>query len=128
MKLEGQFTPGAIMRGVIVPTAVNADVANAQRPYTGKPVEITIDRMEPECIFSFRWHPHALDQNVDYSSEPTTLIIFALEELADGVMLTVTESGFDSIPLARRATAFAGNEQGWEMMVTVIREYVGQTR
>jgi len=69
--------------------------------------------MEPEKLFAFRWHPHAMDAGVDYSSEPTTLVAFTLEEIADGVKLTVTESGFDQIPLARRATAFSANEQGW---------------
>ncbi len=127
VKFEGQFAPGAVMRGVIVPTTVNADVAEKQKSYTGKPFEITINRMESERLFSFRWHPYALDPNVDYSTEPTTLIVFTLEEQADGVMLTVTESGFDSIPLARRATAFSANEKGWELVVRLIGEYVGQT-
>jgi len=53
---------------------------------------------------------HGLDPNVDYSKEPTTLVEFTLEKAAEGVMLTVTESGFDQIPLARRAKAFAEND------------------
>ena len=69
------------------------------------PVEITIEQLEPERLFSFRWHPFAIERGVDYSAEPMTLIIFTLEEMADGVMLTVTESGFDRIPLARRSKA-----------------------
>jgi hypothetical protein len=80
--------------------------------------------MEPERLFSFRWHPHAIDPAADYSAEPTTLIEFVLEEVKGGVMLTVTESGFDQIPLARRATALTANEQGWGMMVKVIEEYL----
>ena len=52
------------MRGVIVPTKVNADVAKAQQQYEGMPVEITIEKMEPERLFSFRWHPYAIDQGV----------------------------------------------------------------
>jgi len=73
--------------------------------------------MEPERLFSFRWHPFAIDRGVDYSAEPATLVAFALEEKADGVLLTVTESGFDRIPLDRRAKAFTANDQGWSMMV-----------
>jgi len=91
------------------------------------PVEITIEQLEPERLFSFRWHPFAIERGVDYSAEPMTLIIFTLEEMADGVMLTVTESGFDRIPLARRAKAFTANEQGWGMMVKVIEEYLART-
>ncbi len=124
VKFEGPFAPGAVMRGVIVTTSVNAEVASAQKPYKGMPFEITIEQMEPERLFSFRWHPFAVEPGVDYSLEPTTLVVFALEEVADGVMLTVTESGFDRIPLARRTKAFTANEQGWGMMVKIIEEYL----
>ena len=124
VKFNGPFSPGVSMRGVIVPTTVNAQVANAQKPYEGMPFEITIEQMEPERLFSFRWHPFAVEPGVDYSVEPTTLVVFALEEVADGVMLTVTESGFDRIPLARRAKAFTANEQGWGMIVKLIEEYL----
>jgi len=124
MKFDGPFVPGARMRGIIVPTAVNAEVAKAQKPYEGTPCEITIEQMEHERLFSFRWHPFAVEPGFDYSAEPTTLVAFAMEEVANGVMLTVTESGFDGIPLARRAKAFTANEQGWGMVVKLIEEYL----
>jgi uncharacterized protein YndB with AHSA1/START domain len=127
VKFDRPFAPGASMRGVIVPTQVNAEVANAQKPYEGLPFEITIEKMEPERLFSFRWHPFAIERGVDYSAEPTTLVVFALEEVAGGVLLTVTESGFDQIPLARRAKAFTANEQGWGMMVKLVEEYLVRT-
>ena len=126
VKFNSPFTPGASMRGVIVTTTVNAEVAKAQKEYEGMPFEITIERIEPERLFSFRWHPFAVERGVDYSAEPTTLVAFTLEEVADGVMLTVTESGFDRIPLARRAKAFTANEGGWSMMVKLIEEYLAQ--
>jgi len=126
MKFDGGFEPGASMRGVIVPTTVNAEVAKAQKPYEGLPFDIIIEKMEPERLFSFRWHPNAVEPGVDYSAEPTTLVVFALEDVADGVMLTVTESGFDQIPLERRAKAFSANEGGWSVMVEVIEEYLAQ--
>jgi uncharacterized protein YndB with AHSA1/START domain len=91
------------------------------------PFEITIDRMEPERLFSFRWHPFAIEEGVDYSAEPTTLIVFTLDDVDDGIMLTVLESGFDQIPLARRARAFTANEQGWGMVVRLIENYLAQT-
>ncbi|MGO4880643.1 MAG: SRPBCC family protein [Bryobacteraceae bacterium] len=124
VKFDGPFAPGASMRGVIVTTTVDAEVAKAQKPHEGMPFEITIERMESERVFSFRWHPHAVEPGVDYSAEPTTLVEFRLEETADGIMLTVTESGFDRIPLARRAKAFTANEGGWSMVVTLIDKYV----
>jgi uncharacterized protein YndB with AHSA1/START domain len=124
MKLEGLFVPGAPICGIIVPTSVNEDVAKAQKPYEGHPVELTIGRIEPEHLFSFRWHPFAIEPGVDYSAEPTTLIVFTLEEKDGGVQLTVTESGFDQIPLERRLKAFTANEGGWGMVMTLIEAYV----
>jgi uncharacterized protein YndB with AHSA1/START domain len=128
MKFDGPFAPGASMRGVIVPTTVDAEVGKAQKPYEGMPVEIAIEQMEPERLFSFRWHPFAVEGGVDYSAEPATLIVFALEEVAEGIMLTITESGFERIPLARRAKAFAANEGGWGMVVKLIEQYVCHAR
>ena len=124
VKFDGPFVPGACMRGVVAPTTVDAEVAEAQKKYEGMPFEITIEQMEPERLFSFRWHPFAVERGVDYSAEPTTLVVFELEEVADGIMLTVTESGFDQIPLARRAKAFTANEGGWGMVVKLIEQYV----
>jgi len=126
MRFDGPFVPGASLRGVIVPITVNAEVGKAQKQYEGLPFDITIEQMEPERLLSFRWHPNAVERGVDYSAEPTTLVVFVLEDAADGVLLTVTESGFDQIPLARRAKAFSANEGGWSVMVTVIEEYLGQ--
>jgi uncharacterized protein YndB with AHSA1/START domain len=124
MKLDGPFAPGASIRGVIVPTTVDAEVAKAQKAYEGMQFWITVEQIESERLFSFRWHPFAVERGVDYSDEPTTLVVFALEEVANGVMLTVSESGFDQIPLARRAKAFAANEQGWSMVVKLLQEYL----
>ncbi len=125
VKFNGPFSPGASMRGVIVGTTVNAEVAKAQKQHAGIPFDITIEEMQPERLFSFWWHPHAIERGVDYSAEPTTLVAFALEDAENGVLLTVTESGFDRIPLARRAQAFQAQEGGWSIMVKVMGEYLG---
>ena len=119
------FAPGAHIRGVIAPTTVNAQVAEAQKPYEGMPFDITIEDMEPERRFSFRWVPYAVEPGVDYSVEPTTLVVFTFAETPEGVLFTVTESGFDRIPLERRAKAFSANEGGWGMAVQLIDQYLG---
>jgi uncharacterized protein YndB with AHSA1/START domain len=124
MKFDEAFTPGAVMRGVISPSKVNSEVAKAQKSHEGVAFDVTIEKMEPERLFSFRWHPGAVEPGMDYSGEPTTLVEFRLEETAEGVQLTVTESGFERIPLARRAKAFSANEGGWTIMVKVIEEYL----
>src|ERR1700693_2086097 len=117
LEFDGPFAANTRIVGRIVPTTVDAEVARSQEPYRGKLFEFSVDRIEPMRLFSFRWHPYAVDSAVDYSKEPTTLVEFRLEEVADGTMLTITESGFDQIPLGRRAEAFARNEEGWAAQV-----------
>lgn len=126
IRFEGAFAPGVTVHGVITPTTVDPVVAKAQEPYAGKRFEVVIEKMEAERLFSLRWHPHAVDANHDYSAEPMTLVEFALEEVKEGVMLTVTESGFDQIPAARRAQAFTANDGGWGMVVGLIAKYVAE--
>lgn len=75
---------------------------------------------------SFRWHPGAVDPKVDYSREPMTLVEFRLESAAQGTLLTITESGFDGIPLERRAKVFAGNEAGWTHQLGLIQRHLRQ--
>jgi uncharacterized protein YndB with AHSA1/START domain len=121
---DGPFVAGARITGKIVPTTVDPEIAKAQAPYTGMTFDFTVDRIDPMRLFSFRWHPFAIDPKVDYSHEPTTLVVFALEEVAGGTKLTITESGFDEIPLARRARAFTANEEGWRMQAMLISKYL----
>jgi|SRR5579862_8602976 len=127
VKFDGPFVAGQPIQGVLVGTAVNAEVAQAQTKHAGMAFHLTIEKMEPERLFSFRWHPYAVEPGVDYSSEPATLVEFRLQETADGVLLTVVESGFDGIPLARRAKAFSANEGGWAIMIKVFEEHLAQT-
>jgi Uncharacterized conserved protein len=126
VRFEGPFVAGAPLRGAITPTKADAEVARMQEPYAGKTFDITVERIEPQHLFSFRWHPFAIEPGVDYSKEPTTLIVFTLEEKPAGVLLTVTESGFDRIPLERRAKAFSANEGGWEKQMTLIGKYLAR--
>ena len=124
VRFDGPFVAGAPLHGVIVPTQADADVAKLQEPYAGRAFDITVDRIEPQRLFSFRWHPYAVEPGSDHSKEPTTLVMFALEEHPGGIRLTVTESGFDQVPLDRRAAAFAANEGGWEKQMTLIEKHL----
>jgi len=124
VEFDGPFAAGARLTGRIVPTRVDPEVAKAQQPYAGMTFEISVERVEPLRFFSFRWHPFAIDPQVDYSREPATLVAFQLEEIAGGTKLVISESGFDRIPLERRAKAFTANEQGWAAQAKLIEEYV----
>src|SRR5262247_1258729 len=86
VRLDGPFVAGAPLRGVIVPTQADAEVAKMQEPYAGRAFDITVDRIEPQRLFSFRWHPYGVEAGIDYSKEPMTLVVFTLEEQSGGVL------------------------------------------
>ena len=90
-------------------------------------MDVTIERMEPERLFSWRWHPGAAQPGEDFSDEPTTLVVFDLQDVPGGTLLTVVESGFDQIPLARRAKAFRMNDEGWAMQMKAIEGYLARS-
>src|SRR5262245_17680301 len=114
VEFEGGFREGATVRGRITNPG-----------YEHVPMEITIERMEPERLFSYRWRPYAVDPNVDYSAEPTTLVEFRLADAeGGGTLLTIVESGFEGIPVARRAEAYRMNDMGWGIQTENIRRYV----
>lgn len=88
--------------------------------------EVLIERMEPERLLSWRWHPAAVEIDVDYSQEPTTLVVFELQEVEGGTLLSVVESGFDNIPPARRLEAFRMNSGGWDEQMKNIEKHVAK--
>jgi len=124
MELDGNFAPGAEVRGRVKPTTADAEVAKMQEKYAGMPVAFYVERVEPMTILSYRWHPFAIDTAVDYSNEPMTLVTFTLESAEGGTMLTIVESGFDAIPLERRVDAFEANEEGWAMQLQLIEKHL----
>jgi uncharacterized protein YndB with AHSA1/START domain len=126
MKLEGPFRAGETIRGKISGTTVDPEVAKMQKPHEGKVVELFIDRIEPETRFCMKWHPYAIDPKVDYSKEPMTLITFTLEEKENGTLLTITETGFDQIPIHRRAQALKANDGGWAHQTLLIQKYLAR--
>lgn len=121
---DGPFEAGKRVTGHIVPTRVDHEVAKLQKPYEGTPFEFTVEAIEPERRIVFRWHPFAIDKSVDYSHEPMTRITFALEEVDRGTRLTITETGFDALPAARREAAYAANEGGWTHQLRLVGKYV----
>jgi uncharacterized protein YndB with AHSA1/START domain len=89
-------------------------------------MEVVIEQVVPERLLSFRWHPAAIDPTLDYASEPMTLVVFELEEVEGGIMLSVVESGLNKIPLERRATVFRLNSSGWDEQMENIKKYVAK--
>jgi uncharacterized protein YndB with AHSA1/START domain len=114
VELEGPFVPGQVSRGRITYPGFEHVI-----------MQVTVQKMEHERLFSYTWHPYAIDPKVNYSHEPPTLVEFKLEKIPGGTRLTVTESGFDKIPANRRAEAFRKNESGWAAQLQNIERHVG---
>jgi uncharacterized protein YndB with AHSA1/START domain len=115
--LEGPFIPGQVSRGHITYPG-----------YEHLRWEAVVQKMLPERLFSFTWHPYAVDPNQDYSAEPPTLVEFILEPTASGTLLRIVESGFDQIPIRRRDQAFRMNTNGWSIQLQNIAGHVEQAR
>ena len=113
VQLDGEFKAGTTINGTITYPG-----------YEGLTLEMVVERIEPERFFSYRWHPG--DPKHDYRAEPMTLVEFTLEDVPGGTRLTIVESGFDKIPLSRRAEAFRMNEGGWTEQVENIQRYVAK--
>lgn len=113
VKLDGPFVPGQMSRGHMTYPG-----------YEHLKWEATVQQMEPDRLFSFTWHPYAIDPKVDYSHEPTTLVEFRLEPKDGGTILVLTESGFDAIPKDRQFEAFRMNESGWTAQMKNIEHHV----
>ena len=116
VKLDGPFIPGEVSRGHITYPG-----------YEHLKWEALVQKIEPERLFSFTWHPYAIDPDADYSDEPSTTVEFTLQSTSRGTLLTVTESGFDKIPAHRRLEAFRKNDGGWTEQMKNIESHVAQS-
>lgn len=113
VKLEGPFAVGKSVHGRITYPG-----------YEHMTMAISVERVDAEHLFSFRWHPYSIDPKVDYSKEATTLVEFRLKEVSGGTLLTVVESGFEKLPADRRAEAFRMNDSGWQEQIENVRRHV----
>jgi uncharacterized protein YndB with AHSA1/START domain len=115
VKLKGPFVPGQESGGNITYPG-----------YEHIEWRAVVQKMEPERVFSFTWHPYAVDPDVDYSTETPTLVEFRIEKAGSGTLLVLTESGFDNIPAERRLEAFRRNDGGWTEQMKNIEAHVTQ--
>jgi uncharacterized protein YndB with AHSA1/START domain len=115
VKLDAPFAAGQVSSGQITHPG-----------YEHVKWHATVKEIQPERLFSFTWHPFAIDTTVDYSDETPTLVEFRLEEIPTGTRLVITESGFDKIPANRRIEAFRMNENGWAGQIKNIEKHVAQ--
>ncbi len=132
--LEGPFEVGKTVRGTFDGTLDEGALMQHQRALGLEPSRVklppspmvfcTVERIEPETLFSFRWVPYGIDEHADPEHEPTTLVELRLEPAPEGTRLTIVESGFDRVPVHRRLRAFRMNEGGWAAQSENLRKYV----
>jgi uncharacterized protein YndB with AHSA1/START domain len=85
--------------------------------------DVVVERIEPERLLSYRWHPYAVDSAIDYEKEQRTVVTFTLKDAGDATLLTVVETGFDKVPPERRLEAFRMNSLGWEAQLNNIQRH-----
>ena len=115
---------GATLKGKVFAAGKRVQGQITYPGYEHLMFDVLIERLEPERVLSWRWHPAAIDASIDYSSEPTTLVVFELKDIEGGTLLTVTESGFDALPPERRQKVFRMNSSGWDGQMQNIEKYV----
>jgi uncharacterized protein YndB with AHSA1/START domain len=114
VKAQGAFAPG-----------VRVDMVSTHALGHGAAFSVTVEAMEAERLFSWRWHPGSKPAGGDAADRPTTLVEFRLEDADGGTLVTVVESGFDGLRLEDRAKVFGENTRGWEIQLAALNEYAG---
>jgi uncharacterized protein YndB with AHSA1/START domain len=132
--LDGPFVAGQTVTGTFKGELDEAAILAYQKSAGVRPSKLkipessavfcTVERIEPEHTFSFRWIPYGIDAEADPENEPTTLVEFRLEKVAEGTRLSIVESGFDRVPAHRRERAFRMNQGGWATQAENIRKHV----
>ena len=117
VKLDGPFKPGAVSTGKMTYPG-----------FEGWPWRATVERIEPERLFSFRWHDYDAESDVPVERQPTTLVEFRFEPIPGGTRLTITESGIAALPEARRIKVLRDNTEGWNIQARNIAEHVASRR
>jgi uncharacterized protein YndB with AHSA1/START domain len=117
VKIEGDIAPG-----------VEVWMTSVHPEHPGQRFRVRFTEMIPPRRFVWEWHPGAVDPSVDYSREPRTTVTFTLEPSERGTRLSVSETGFDAIALARRAKVYTDNRQGWDAVTVWLKTYVEKAR
>jgi uncharacterized protein YndB with AHSA1/START domain len=112
VSIEGDIAPGN-----------EVWMTSMSKGYAGVRFRVLFVEMTPPKRFVWQWHPGAVDPNVDYSSEPRTTVTFTLEPSGRGTRVSLAETGFNEVSLARRAKVFGDNSQGWTTVLVWLSNY-----
>ncbi len=82
------------------------------------------EQMDPERLFAFSWHPSAIDPDTEYDKDAKVVVEFRLEPTENGTRLTITETGFQQFPEAKRLEALRSNTEGWDIQAKNVAAHV----
>jgi uncharacterized protein YndB with AHSA1/START domain len=99
-------------------------MTSAHPEHQGQRFQVLFKELTPPTRFVWQWCPGAMDPKVDYSREPRTTLTFTLQPSPGGTRLSVAETGFERISLARRAKVYVDNSQGWTEVLGWIGKHV----
>ncbi len=124
VRFDGDFVQGARLKGTVVPTTMDPEIAESQKAMEGVTFDVQVERVVAKHLLSFRWNPVSNELDADPSRGMSTLVTFELAEVPDGTRLTISETGFDGIPIDVRSEAFKRNDEGWTAQTTLIEKYL----
>jgi len=86
-------------------------VTRTSEKYGAFPIEVV--RVDPKTYAAFRWASTFPGEAL--AKDNATLVEFTVTPLADGIEVTVTESGFDTLNASEsvRMSGFESNTSGW---------------
>jgi uncharacterized protein YndB with AHSA1/START domain len=82
-----------------------------------------IEALEPERRLAFRW-VHSDTPEAPKDEDPMTLVEFRLVAKGDATEVTITESGFEALPDAKRGEALRSNAEGWDIQAGNLVDYL----
>jgi len=102
-----------------------------QRPvfiFTGENhrASIYVEAAKPFEYFAYRWVPGGDGFVGDVLTVANTLVEFRIEELPDGTKVTLTESGFTSLPAEVMEQRLSENSGGWDIMMDLLEKKMNQ--
>ena len=82
------------------------------------------EQMDHERLFAFSWPPSVIDPDTEYDRGAKVRVEFLLEPTERGTRLTITETGFQQFPEAKRLEVLRSNTEGWDIQAGNVAAHV----
>jgi len=89
--------------------------------------QIYVEAANPYDYFAYRWVPGSNNVTGDVLTVPNTLVEFRIETSEGMTKVTLTESGFASLPAEVAQKSFEQNSGGWEFMISRLEKILNES-